>query len=168
MTSDYTRLQASAATVFRSQLHWNVTQRWLIFRYRRFGTVQRSHLQGSRLTLDRTSRNVDMYQPTLRGISEEQRLIIRIFLPFKARKMGYDSRYLQPTTNIVSNERIMRYDTWRDRLNSWVECRTQEFQTSLSVQAEREMRSWTTKKGWAFFKPEQANVRTKRLGSEEE
>lgn len=39
---------------------------------------------------------------------------------------------------------------------------TRNPKTSLSVQAEREKRPWTTKEGWAFFKPEQANVRTKK------
>ena len=60
-----------------SSLFWNFTQHRLVVIDRRFGTIYRSHLQGSSslLTLengtDRLSRNVGNYQSTLRKIAEE-------------------------------------------------------------------------------------------------
>jgi hypothetical protein len=40
-------LQASAAVQIRSSLYWDVTRRWLIDSYRRFGISCQSHLRGS-------------------------------------------------------------------------------------------------------------------------
>jgi hypothetical protein len=40
--------QASAAMQMRSALFWDITQRWVVVVYWRFGTTCRSHLQGSR------------------------------------------------------------------------------------------------------------------------
>jgi hypothetical protein len=39
------RFQASAVMYMRSALFWDITQRWVVILYRRFGTTYRFHLQ---------------------------------------------------------------------------------------------------------------------------
>jgi hypothetical protein len=83
------RLQASSAMLMMSPLLWGITQRRVVFLYRRFGTTYRSHLQGQRssrrVTKSWTSwpfkmgpircpeTSVKDYHSKLRNIPEERR-----------------------------------------------------------------------------------------------
>jgi len=59
--------QSSVAVKMRSYLFWNITQRWLVFSYRRFGTTSRCKLQAQEYETDCISRNVGN-QPTIDAV----------------------------------------------------------------------------------------------------
>ena len=75
--------KSSAAVQMRSSFFWNVTQRGMVFSYRRFETTYRTHLQATSsqrmvwpLVMEQIGcpeTSVTNYQSTLRNIPEDRR-----------------------------------------------------------------------------------------------
>jgi hypothetical protein len=66
---NYAWFQASAEVRIRSSFFWDVTQRWLIVRFRRFSTTYRSHVRCEALQF-RWSRNRRIHITSL-GLSHQ-------------------------------------------------------------------------------------------------